>query len=82
VLPCCHDLGSCDAGELTGWVDGAVAIDIVRAMRLGQQGYRTWTQSIPAEITLKNRLLLGAPGSSERLRSDAAEVGLRRSVRL
>jgi len=82
VLPCCHDLGSCDAGELTGWVDGAVAIDIVRAMRLGQQGYRIWTQSIPAEITLKNRLLLGAPVSSERLRSDTAEVGLRRSVRL
>jgi predicted RNA-binding protein with PUA-like domain len=59
VLPCCHDLATCDAGELSGWVDGPVAIDIMRAMRLEQQGYRIWTQAIPAEITPKNRLLLG-----------------------
>src|SRR4029077_4188776 len=44
-LPCCHDLGTCDAGTLSGWVDGAIAIDIVRAMRLEQQGYRIWTQT-------------------------------------
>lgn len=61
VLPCCHDLASGDAGGLSGWVDGPVAIDIVRAMRLTQQGYRIWTQAIPADITPKNRLLLGAP---------------------
>jgi hypothetical protein len=61
VLPCCHDLASGDAGGLSGWVDGPVAIDIVRAMRLTQQGYRIWTQAIPAQITPKNRLLLGAP---------------------
>jgi hypothetical protein len=61
VLPCCHDLASGDAGGLSGWVDGPVAIDIVRAMRLTQRGYRIWTQAIPAEITPKNRLLLGAP---------------------
>ena len=61
VLPCCHDLARCDAGALSGWVDGPVAIDIVRAMRLERQGYRIWTQSIPAQITPKNRLLLGAP---------------------
>jgi len=61
VLPCCHDLGSGDTGGLSGWVDGPVAIDIVRAMRLTEQGYRIWTQSIPADITPKNRLLLGAP---------------------
>ena len=61
VLPCCHDLDSGDAGDLSGWVDGALAIDIVRAMRLSQQGYRIWTQSIPSGITPKNRLLLGAP---------------------
>ncbi len=61
VLPCCHDLATCDAGELSGWVDGPAAIDIVRALRLKQQGYRIWTQTIPAEITPKNRLLLGAP---------------------
>ena len=61
VLPCCHDLRTCDAGELSGWVDGPVAIDIVRALRLKQQNYRIWTQAIPADITPKNRLLLGEP---------------------
>ena len=61
VLPCCHDLATCDAGALSGWVDGSVAIDIVRAMRLEQHGYRVWTQTIPPEITPKNRLLIGAP---------------------
>src|SRR5688572_23699451 len=64
VLPCCHDLAFGDAGGLSGWVDGPVAIDIVRAMRLAQQGYRIWTQAIPAQITPKNRLLLGAPVSA------------------
>jgi hypothetical protein len=61
VLPCCHDLATCDAGALSGWVDGPVAIDIVRAIRLEQHGYRVWTQTIPPEITPKNRLLIGAP---------------------
>ena len=61
VLPCCHDLDSGDAGGLSGWVDRPVAIDIVRAIRLTQQGYRIWTQAIPGEITPKNRLLLGGP---------------------
>jgi hypothetical protein len=61
VLPCCHNLAMCDAGELAGWVDRSVAIDIVRAMRLKAAGYRIWTQAIPAAITPKNRLLIGAP---------------------
>jgi hypothetical protein len=61
VLPCCHDLSACDAGTLSGWVDGPAAVDILRAMRLEQRGYRIWTQAIPATITPKNRLLLGAP---------------------
>ena len=61
VLPCCHDLATADGSALAGWVDGAVAIDIMRAVRLEQQGYRVWTQVIPADITPKNRLLLGAP---------------------
>jgi len=61
VLPCCHDLESCDAGALSGWVDGPLAIDIMRAVRLEHNGYRVWTQSIPATVTPKNRLLLGAP---------------------
>jgi hypothetical protein len=61
VLPCCHDLDAGDDGGLSGWVDGAAAIDIVRAMRLADRGYRIWTQAIPEGITPKNRLLLGTP---------------------
>jgi hypothetical protein len=59
VLPCCHDLSSCDAGPLAGWLDGPMAIDTVRAMRLHAHGYRVRTQTIPAAITAKNRLLIG-----------------------
>jgi hypothetical protein len=58
VLPCCHDLATCDWGSLAGWVDQPLAIDILRALRLERQGYRVWTQTIPAAITPKNRLLL------------------------
>ena len=64
VLPCCHDLAGADTGELTGWLEGPVAVDIVRAMRLRRRHYRIWTQTIPAGITPKNRLLLGAPLST------------------
>ena len=49
---------------LSGWVEGPLAIDIMRAVRLEQQGYRIWTQSIPATVTPKNRLLIGAPPQS------------------
>ncbi len=61
VLPCCHDADTCDTGPLRGWVDAALAVDAVRALRLERQGYQVWTQVIPAAITLKNRLLIGAP---------------------
>jgi hypothetical protein len=37
VLPCCHDLAAGDARDLAGWVDGPLAIDIMRAVRLRQQ---------------------------------------------
>ena len=58
VLPCCHNLDTGDDGGLSGWVDGATAIDAVRALRLAQHGYRIWTQTIPSKITPKNRLLI------------------------
>ena len=61
VLPCCHDLAINDAGSLAGWVDGPLAVDVMRAVRLEQRGYRVRTQRIPTEITPKNRLLLGEP---------------------
>jgi hypothetical protein len=61
VLPCCHDLARSDSGDLSGWLDGPLAIDVVRAERLRQSGYQIWTQTIPDAITPKNRLLLGRP---------------------
>ena len=64
VLPCCHDAGVCDAGALSGWMDHALAIDVVRARRLVSQGYHIWTQRIPQDITPKNRLLIGAPADA------------------
>src|SRR5262245_41099623 len=61
VLPCCHDLDLHDDGNLAGWIDRPLAVDVMRAVRLEQQGYRVWTQSISNEITPKNRLLIGEP---------------------
>jgi Methyltransferase domain len=61
VLPCCHHLSTFDVPELSGWITGAVAIDLVRALRLKSQGYRIWTQTIPDTITPQNRLLIGEP---------------------
>lgn len=61
VLPCCHNLAESDKGELDGWVDGAMAVDITRATRLQGKGYRVYTQTIPSEVTPKNRLLLAEP---------------------
>jgi len=63
LLPCCHDLAGGDLGGLQGWLDGALAIDVVRADRLRAAGYRVFTQTIPAAITPKNRLLLAEPPS-------------------
>jgi len=69
VLPCCHELRApahTGARALSGWIDGALAIDTLRAVGLQQQGYRVWTQTIPAEITPKNRLLIGEPSTQPR----------------
>jgi hypothetical protein len=61
VLPCCHDLRECDTGALAPWMDGPLAVDATRVARLRQAGFRVQTALIPAEITPKNRLLLGWP---------------------
>ena len=61
VLPCCQNLAVNDTGDLSGWIDGSLAVDIMRAVRLEQRGYRVRTQTIPEPITAKNRLLLGEP---------------------
>jgi len=61
VLPCCHDLADADTGGLEGWMDGPLAMDVVRATRLAEAEYRVWTGRIPEAITPKNRLLTGEP---------------------
>jgi hypothetical protein len=58
VLPCCHDLATCDPGPLSGWMDRTLAVDAVRALRLEARGYAVSTQTIPAAVTPKNRLLI------------------------
>lgn len=61
VLPCCHDKLTCDEGGLAGWMESGMAIDVTRARRLANAGYHVTTQTIPHEITPKNRLLIAAP---------------------
>lgn len=70
VLPCCQSHAKGDRGGLEGWVDGALAIDVTRAARLRAHGYEVRTQTIPVEITSKNRLLLGAPPALPRFSTD------------
>jgi hypothetical protein len=58
VVPCCHHLRQRDSSDLSGWLDGPTAIDVMRAARLKEQGHRVWTLTIPDTITPHNRLLL------------------------
>jgi hypothetical protein len=61
VLPCCHSHARCDTGGLEAWMEGRLAIDAVRALRLRSAGYRVVLQKIPVEITPENRLIIGLP---------------------
>jgi SAM-dependent methyltransferase len=61
VLPCCHDLNKADLGGLQGWLDGSLAVDVMRVGRLRTGGYRVATQLIPDDITPKNRLIMAEP---------------------
>jgi hypothetical protein len=61
VLPCCHHLKEGDLGGLKGWLEGPLAMDAARVARLRSRGYRVYTQTIPGDITPKNRLLLAEP---------------------
>lgn len=58
VLPCCHDVKRSDTGGLSGWMDGSLAVDVMRVVRLRNMGYRVLTKEIPKEVTPKNRLLM------------------------
>lgn len=61
VLPCCQDRATCDAGDLGGWLDFPLAVDVTRARSLAARGYEVRTALLPADVTAKNRLLLGWP---------------------
>lgn len=67
VLPCCHDVKRSETGGLTGWMGGPLAVDVMRAVRLREMGYRVLTKKIPGAVTPKNRLLLAEkiPASNE-----------------
>lgn len=67
VLPCCHNLDKSDTGGLAGWMDGPLAVDVMRVHRMREHGYQVWTQTIPSEITPKNRLLIGAPRADDHM---------------
>ncbi len=66
VLPCCHDLKTADQGALGGWLDGPLAVDVTRAVTLRAQGYKIYTQEIPAGISPMNRLLMAEKTSASR----------------
>ncbi len=66
VLPCCQSKSKCDSAGLEGWMDRILAIDTARAMRMQYAGFRTYTRTIPSDITPKNRLLLAEPDESAR----------------
>ena len=61
LLPCCHDARSCDAGGLLGFLPLELAVDATRVARVRAAGYEVVTQTIPAEITPHNRLIIGLP---------------------
>jgi Methyltransferase domain len=61
VLPCCHDVDRAETGRLTGWLNGPVAVDVMRATKLRAIGWHVWTQTIPEQITPHNRLLMASP---------------------
>ncbi|WP_020589755.1 methyltransferase [Desulfobacter curvatus] len=69
VLPCCHDLDTCDTGGLEGWMDGPLAVDATRAFKLACKGYTVMTKKIPGEITPQNRLLMAYPNDDKSIKS-------------
>ncbi len=53
VLPCCHDLKTCDTAGLVSWMAPDLAVDVARAIKLRGAGYEIYTAAIPAAITPK-----------------------------
>jgi len=63
VLPCCQSLRTSETLGLEGWLEGRLAVDVARAVRLRAARYRIHTQLIPSDISPANRLLIGQPPS-------------------
>lgn len=63
VLPCCHAWRF--RADLAGHADPAAAIDADRVARLGALGYAVDVDAIPADVSPKNRLLLGRPNNAD-----------------
>jgi hypothetical protein len=68
VMPCCHDVDHAQTGGLKGWLNGPLAVDVVRASNLRARGWDVWTQTIPPEITPHNRLLMAEPSVERSVR--------------
>jgi hypothetical protein len=62
LLPCCHLTRW--RPDLVGRADPAASIDEERAMWLVERGYDVAVDMIPANVSAKNRLLLGRPRAS------------------
>lgn len=71
VLPCCHDAKQCDTVSLEGWMDKSLAIDAGRVFHLKANGYHVITQTIPDDITPKNRLLMAEPEKNKKAEKTA-----------
>ena len=74
LLPCCHDARTCDTGGLLGFLPVPLAVDATRVARLRAAGYDVSTQTIPAEITPHNRLILGLPRRGRATAADASTL--------
>mgnify|MGYP001811876393 CR=1 FL=1 len=61
LLPCCHDLKKSETGNLEGWLEPTLAVDVSRVVKLQSAGYNVVTREIPYDITPKNRLLMANP---------------------
>ena len=68
VLPYCHAARAGERGRFRlRWVEPSLAIDLARVMRLKAQGYRVWTQTIPADITPKEQAADRRTGAGPRV---------------
>jgi len=61
VLPCCQEQPLGELAGLDAWVAPGLAVDLERVARLRRAGYHVRAQTIPEDVTPKNRLLIARP---------------------